>query len=420
MVSVRDWVGPRTTVTTVFIVAILSAATGIINISSPVTGGVIASIVPEVIRITAGFTGTLTGFLLLVSVYGLRRRLRAAWYSSIVLLPVSAAQGLIQSPERALPLIGFSTVSFVLLSLNYRAFDRDLDLNVTQLSALLAIAGAQTYATAGAYALREQFNGIDSLFDAFYFALVTGSTVGYGDITPRTPVAKIFGMTALLVTVASFAVALGVLLTPAIEARLTKALGRMTESQLEILDNHILVLGHGELTEPILEELENRADVLIITPNAERAQRLTDRGYDVFTADPSDEESLKRARVEVARSAIVATNNDAEDALAILTARQLNPDIHIVAAATQRENEPKLRRAGANTVISPAALGGHFLAESAMGGGGLETVEERLLEEQPDEMVADADTEDAGNEDTSNGSPSDNDETTGDGPTSDD
>ncbi|KAB1198644.1 MULTISPECIES: NAD-binding protein [Haloferax] len=393
MVSVRDWVGARTTVTTVFIVAILSAATGIINISSPVTGGVLASVVPDVIRITAGFTGTLTGFLLLVSVYGLRRRLRSAWYSSVILLPVSAAQGLIQSPERALPLIGFSVISFVLLALNYRAFDRDLDLNLTQLSALLAIAGAQTYATAGAYALREQFNGIDTLFDAFYFALVTGSTVGYGDIYPQTAVARLFGMTALLLTVATFAVALGVLLTPAIEARLTKALGRMTESQLEILDNHVLVLGHGELTEPILEELEDRADVLIVTPNAERAQRLSDRGYDVFTADPSDEESLRRARVEVARSAIVATNNDAEDALAILTARQLNPDIHIVAAATQRENEPKLRRAGANTVISPAALGGHFLAESAIGGGGLETVEERLLEEQPDEMVSDADTD---------------------------
>ncbi|KAB1193741.1 potassium channel protein [Haloferax sp. MBLA0076] len=391
MVSARDWVGARTTVTTVFVVAILSAATGILNISSPVSGGLFGSLVPEVIRITAGFTGTLTGFLLLASVYGLRRRLRSAWYSTVVLLPVSAAQGLIQSPERAAPLIGFSIISLVLCLLNYRAFDRDLDWNVTQLSALLAIVGAQTYATAGAYALRRDFNGIDTLFDAFYFALVTGSTVGYGDITPRTPYAKLFGMSALLVTVASFAVALGVLLTPAIEARLTKALGRMTESQLEILDNHVLVLGHGELTEPILEELEGRADVLIITPNSERAQRLSDRGYDVFTADPSDEESLKRARVEVARSAIVATNNDAEDALAILTARQLNPDIHIVAAATQRENEPKLRRAGANTVISPAALGGHFLAESAIGGSGLETVEERLLEEEPDEVAAAAD-----------------------------
>ncbi|CQR49413.1 MULTISPECIES: NAD-binding protein [Haloferax] len=393
MASVREWVGARATIVTVFVAAVLSVAIGVLNISSPVTGGVLAPYIPEAVRITAGFTGTLTGFLLLASVFGLRRRYRAAWYSTAVLLPVTAAQGLVQSPERAAPLVGLSFISLALLVFNYRAFDRDLDLTATQLSALLAIAGAQTYTTAGAWALREQFNGVDTLFDAFYFGVVTGSTVGYGDIYPQTAIARLFGISALLITVATFAVALGVLLTPAIEARLTKALGRMTESQLDILENHVLVLGYGELTEPILEELGDRARVVIVTPDEGRAKRLTDRGYDVVTDDPSDEEALQRTRVDSARSVVVATNNDAEDALAILTARQLNPDVHIVASATQRENERKLRRAGANTVISPAALGGHFLAESAVGGSGLETIEERLLDERPTDPPADETTE---------------------------
>jgi len=383
MASVREWVGARATIGTVFVAAVLSVAIGVLNISVPVSGGVLAPYIPEAVRITAGFTGTLTGFLLLASVFGLRRRYRAAWYSAAILLPVTAGQGLVQSPERAAPLVGLSLISLALLGFNYGAFDRDLDLTATQLSALLAIAGAQTYTTAGAWALREQFNGIETLFDAFYFGVVTGSTVGYGDIYPQTAIARLFGISALLITVATFAVALGVLLTPAIEARLTKALGRMTESQLDILENHVLVLGYGELTEPILEELGDRARVVIVTPDEARAKRLTDRGYAVVTDDPSDEEALQRTRVDAARSVVVATNNDAEDALAILTARQLNPDIHIVAAATQRENERKLRRAGANTVISPAALGGHFLAESAIGGSGLETIEERLLDERP-------------------------------------
>ncbi|ELZ94051.1 potassium channel-like protein [Haloferax mucosum ATCC BAA-1512] len=389
MVSVREWLGARTTVGTVFVVAVLSVAVGLVNISSPPSGGILGPYIPETARTTASYTGALTGFLLLASVFGLRSRLRAAWYSTIVLLLVTAAQGLVQSPGRAAILVGLSGVSLALTLFNRRAFDRALDLTVTQLSALLAIAGAQTYATVGAYALREDFNGVETLFDAFYFALVTGSTVGYGDVTPNTFFAKLFALSALLVTVSSFAVALGVLLTPAIEARLTKALGRMTESQLDILENHILVLGYGELTEPILEELSGRARVVIVTPDESRAKRLADRGYDVVTDDPSDEEALQRTRVDAARSVVVATNNDAEDALAILTARQLNPDVHIVAAATQRENERKLRRAGANAVISPAALGGHFLAESAIGGSGLESLEERLLSERPDEPPAD-------------------------------
>ena len=83
-----------------------------------------------------------------------------------------------------------------------------------------------------------------------------------------------------------------------------------------------------------------------------------------------------------ASAVITATNNDAQDALAILTARQLNPDIMIVAAATQRENVAKLRRAGADRVISPATIGGRLLANSAIGGRDAENASQQLLGEE--------------------------------------
>ena len=382
MVS-REWLGGRAAVVFTFAVAVASVVTGIANIGAPPRPiGPVASIVPEFVPTIAGFTGALTGFLLLASAFGLRKGLRAAWYATLVLLPVTALQGALQSNERAVPLVALSAVAFLVLAFNRKRFHRDLDLSATELAALAAIIGAQTYGTVGAYALREQFNGLDNLVDAFYFALVTGSTVGYGDITPSTPIARLFGMSVLLVTVSSFAVALGVLLTPAIEARLSKALGRMTETQLDLLENHVLVLGYGDLTEPILEELAKKAQYVVITEDTERARLLSERDIDVFTADPSDVESLERARVDTARAVVVATNNDAEDALAILTARQLNPDIRIVAAASNRENVEKLKRAGADTVISPTTLGGHLMAESALGGDS-ETVEEQVMEAEP-------------------------------------
>ncbi|AUV82979.1 potassium channel protein [Salinigranum rubrum] len=382
MVS-RQWIGGRASVALTFAVAIASVVTGIANIGAPPRPiGPIAALVPEFVPIIAGFTGALTGFLLLASAFGLRRGLRAAWYATMVLFPVTAAQGALQSNERAVPLVALSVVAFLVLGFNRKRFHRDLDLSATELAALAAIIGAQTYGTVGAYALREQFNGLDNLVDAFYFALVTGSTVGYGDITPSTPIARLFGMSVLLVTVSSFAVALGVLLTPAIEARLSKALGRMTETQLDLLENHVLVLGYGDLTEPILEELASKAPYVVITRDTERARILSDRDVDVFTADPSDAESLQRARVDTARAVVVATNNDAEDALAILTARQLNPEVRIVAAASNRENVDKLKRAGADTVISPTTLGGHLMAESALGGDS-ERVEQKVMEEKP-------------------------------------
>jgi voltage-gated potassium channel len=200
-------------------------------------------------------------------------------------------------------------------------------------------------------------------------------------------------------------VALGVLLTPAIEAQLSKALGRMTETQLDLLENHVLVLGYGDLTEPILEELSGKVRYVILTQDTERARLLTERDLDVFTADPSDVESLERARVDTARAVVVATNNDAEDALAILTARQLNPDIRIVAAASNRENVEKLKRAGADTVISPTTLGGHLMAESALGGDS-ERVEEQVMEVHPseDDPAEDPDVDPDAEGDTGNAS----------------
>ena len=399
----REWIGGRAAVLLTFAVALASIVTGIANIGAPPRPiGPVATVVPAFVPTIAGFTGALTGFVLLASAFGLRRGLRSAWYATLVLLPVTALQGALQSNERAAPLVALSAVAFVVLAFNRKRFHRDLDVSATELAALAAIVGAQTYGTVGAYALRDEFTGLNNLVDAFYFALVTGSTVGYGDITPTTPIARLFGMSVLLVTVSSFAVALGVLLTPAIEAQLSKALGRMTETQLDLLENHVLVLGYGDLTEPILEELSGKARYVILTRDTERARLLTERDIDVFTADPSDVESLERARVDTARAVVVATNNDAEDALAILTARQLNPDIRIVAAASNRENVEKLKRAGADTVISPTTLGGHLMAESALGGDS-ETVEEQVMavhpseddpvEEPEAEAVTDGDTE---------------------------
>lgn len=381
----RDWIGGRAGVALTTLVAVLSTATGLASIgaAAPATGP-LAALLPDVAVLTAGFSGTLTGFLLLASAYGLRRGLQIAWYAAVVLLPLTALQGLLQAWAYSYPLVGLSLVALLVLALNRRRFTREWAIGTAELAALAAIAGAQAYGTLGTYALREHFDGVASLTDAFYFTLVTGSTVGYGDVTPTDEIARWFTMSALLLTVASFAVALGVVLTPAIEARLSKALGRMTQTQLELLENHVLVLGYGDLTEPILDELREShdADFLVVTPEEAHARTLSERDVEVLTAEPSDETSLEHARIADARAVVAATEDDAADALSILTARQLNPDVRIVAAATQRENVRKLKRAGADVVISPATIGGRLLVRSALGEEDAEGIAEQLLDEE--------------------------------------
>jgi voltage-gated potassium channel len=356
----------RAAVLSATVVAVLSVVTGLVNIGATTISGPLATVVPEYVARTAGFTGTMTGFLMLVSTYGLRRGYRVAWTSTVVLLPITALQGLAQSSVLSLPLVALSVLSLPAVLLNRQYFDRRVDLNTTQLASLAAIVGVQAYGTIGTYALRDEFPQVNTVLDAFYFTLVTASTVGYGDITATTQFGRLFSMSVLLTGVASFGVALGTLLGPLIEARLATALGNMSDKQLDLLDDHYIVLGYGDLTEPILENLD-RDNSVVVTRDTEKAKRLRNHEFEVVTGDPSDEEPLQRVHIERARALIAATNDDAQDALSILTARELNPELRIVAAATDRENVPKLRRAGADVVLSPSVLGGRLLVESALG-----------------------------------------------------
>ncbi len=365
------------------IVAVLSVVTGIVNIGATEVSGPLAPFIPEVVARTAGFTGTMTGFLMFLSVYGLHRSYRIAWYSAIVLLPITAAQGLAQSSVLSFPLVAVSVLAMPTVLVNRRYFGQVIDLTLTQIASLSAIVAVQVYGTVGAYALRDEFADIETILDAFYFTIVTASTVGYGDITATTQFGRLFSMSVLLTGVASFGVALGTLLGPLIEARLATALGNMTDKQLDLLENHYIVTGYGDLTEPILESLDG-TDAVVIVRDPEHAKRLRDRGHEVITADPSDEEPLQRLHIERAHGLIVATNNDAEDAMAILTARELNPELRIVAAATDRENIRKLKRAGADTVLSPAVLGGQLLVESAFGNDDTERTIDELLDIKAD------------------------------------
>ena len=124
------------------LVALLSVATGIINIGSTTVSGPLAEFIPPTVQQTVGFTGALTGFLMLGSVWGLRRGLRVAWISTLVLLPVTALQGLAASSIQSYPLVGLSVLSVLTLLWNRRLFERELDLSTTQLAALAAIGAA--------------------------------------------------------------------------------------------------------------------------------------------------------------------------------------------------------------------------------------------------------------------------------------
>ena len=365
----RAFSGSKTAVLLAGAAAVLAFVAGISHLSQGgiTPAGPLAGALPPGAAAVMPLASIVVAFLLTGVAVGLRSRYRLAWYgalacfSGVVVLPLvtGAASDAVPALAGAVGL-GFAVA-------NRSEFDRPVELTPFQTTALLAFVAVQVYGTVGTYAMRENFVGVDTVTDAFYYIVVTGTTVGYGDATPTTQVTKLFTLSVIVLGTGAFTVATGSLIIPALESRISSAFGTMTASELTLLDDHVLVLGTGELTEPLLDELATTADVVVVTADDDAATALDDRDVNVLTADPTDEEALLDARIDTARGVVVATDDDARDALAVVAARQANPDVRIVAAATDQKHVDKLEAVGADAVISPAVIGGRLLGQSVLG-----------------------------------------------------
>lgn len=131
------------------------------------------------------------------------------------------------------------------------------------------------------------------------------------------------------------------------------------------LEGHYIVCGAGRVGMQVIDELlRKEVDFVIIDRDEHVSERLLAKGNLVLVGDATDEHVLEGANVRTARCVITAASSDADNVYVTLTARGLNPNIHIVARASDKFAERQLRRAGANKVISPTL--GHRLAQSAL------------------------------------------------------
>ncbi len=367
-VNWRQFSGAKSTVVLTGIVTLLAFVTGLSNLSQATVplDGPLAPAIPAAASI-ARFGGVMGAFLLGIVTVGLQRRKRIALRVAIFVLPGLALLPLTTLQATDLPLLVVILVTYPLLLRNRDRFDQTMDLSPLQIASLLSIVGVVLYGTIGAWGLRAQFGALENWGDAIYYVIVTIATVGYGDMTPLTAEAKWFSLTIILFGTGAFTVAVGSLIGPAIESRMASAFGNMTASELTLLEDHVVVLGHGTVTESLLNDLDDDADLVVITPDAEVAADLDDDGFNVLTEDPADEETLRDARIDEARGVVVGGQDDAIDVLAVIAVRNVAPDIRVVAAANHAKNVDKLRSVGADLVINPGTIGGQLLGRSVLG-----------------------------------------------------
>lgn len=364
----EEFSGAKSTVLLTGLVAVAAFVTGLSQLGreTVVLEGPLAPVLPAPEGYVP-FAGVVAAFLLLVLTFGLNRRKRLAWYGTVVVMALATVVPLATFQSTDLPLLVLVLVTFPLLARNRHQFDRRLELSPIQIAALSSIGAVLLYGTVGAYAFRDQFVAIDTWGDAVYYVVVTIATVGYGDITPVTAQARWFSLSVIVLGTGAFTAAIGTFVVPVIEKRMAAAVGTMTPD-FTLLEDHVLVLGYGDITEAMLSAFPDDVDVVVVTQDPETASALNGEDVDVIVDDPADTSTLRTARIEAARGVVVATEDDARDVLAIIAVQQANPDVHVVAAANEQHHADKLEAVGADEVVSPTLIAGRLLGESVLEG----------------------------------------------------
>ena len=227
------------------------------------------------------------------------------------------------------------------------------------LTALLAVAIAIAFGTLGFYLLEGW-----SLLDSLYVSAQTVTTVGYGDLTPGTRNGRIFSTVFMLGGVGIVLYALTTMVQAIVQSELVATLGERRQTRkMSKLRNHFIVCGAGRVGSHLIRGLLSSAETFVVLEtDPQRVAELTDLGVVVLVRDATLEESLRDAGVEHARGLAACLPDDADNVYVVLTARDLNPHLHIVARAVEEQAESKLIRAGANRVVAPTIIGGHRMA----------------------------------------------------------
>ena len=202
-----------------------------------------------------------------------------------------------------------------------------------------------------------------SLVDSIYYSVITMATVGYGDLIPTTGIQKIFATTLGLGGVALLAYVFNIILTNFQERMSEYSKGARKMRKINRMDDYYIICGYGRVGKVVFQELNKRKQNVIIfekNPNA-TADLVEDENVVVINKDATENNLITKAVGEKCRSIIISTGSDVTNLFMVLTIRETNPDAWIVSRASRMENISRLKKAGADKVVSPEIIGGKDL-----------------------------------------------------------
>jgi voltage-gated potassium channel len=252
----------------------------------------------------------------------------------------------------------------------------------------------------------DNADGSVDFLDAVYYATVTLSTTGYGDIVPHSDVARLTNV--LLVTplrVLFLIILIGTTLEVLTER--TREEWRLNRWRSTLRD-HTVIVGFGTKGRSAMQTLRatglKKDQLIIVDPSSKVIEAANAEGLVGVIGDATRSDVLLRAELQKARQIVIATQRDDTAVLVALTARQLNRGAKIVAAVREEENAPLLRQSGADVVITSASAAGRLLGLSVLSpsagtvmedliqhGSGLDIIERPVIKAEVGRSVRETD-----------------------------
>lgn len=301
----------------------------------------------------------LIGLGMVIMAFGLLLRSRLAWAMALLLSATAAVSMLLGKHDDAHLLIGYFVLMVALLALAWRRFDR-ASVTASTLFALSSVAMLIVYAAFGTFYLGAEFKPpVTDLVTALYYAMVTMSTVGYGDIIPQTPQAKLFAVSIIVLGVAVFATSLTAVIAPLVTRSLQRIVHHKGGSMKR--ENHFVVIGNTPLAINTWRELARRGLPVTRLLRQEPEAALSE-GVDAVFGDASDADVLRKAGADRAQAVLAMLDDDSENAFVVLAVRELAGKARTVAAVNDANHLARVKLVQPDLVIAPQILGGELAA----------------------------------------------------------
>ncbi len=201
-----------------------------------------------------------------------------------------------------------------------------------------------------------------SFFDSFYMTIITISTTGFKEVKPLSTSGMVLTVGLIITGVLAIAYTGSRGIQVLVESQILRR--RRMAKRLSEISNHYIICGFGRMGKQIAEYLyDSNLDFVVIENEPNNVSKLTELNYPFVDADATDDDALKKAGIERAKGLVAVLSTDAENVFTTLSATELNDKTFIVARAIDEGTEGKLKKAGADRVVTPYELGGNRMVQ---------------------------------------------------------